>query len=87
MVQLLKGNVTSDELRTVKDAAGEFVRVNWKLPLERIVGLRRVGGVVLRFALLAANNVSDPYTAEMLWLLTGKFVMVTTARRLELRPT
>jgi len=56
---LLNGNVMSEELRTVMEAAGEFVNVNWKLPLGSIVGFTSVGGVALRLVLLEANNVSD----------------------------
>ena len=47
-------------------AAGELVNVNLKLPSESIVGFSRVGRVVLRFAELEANKVSEAYIAEML---------------------
>jgi hypothetical protein len=56
---MLRGSVRSEEPRTVNGAAGELVNVNWKLPLESTVGSRRVGRVVLRFAELEANKVSE----------------------------
>jgi hypothetical protein len=58
MAQLLNGRPRSEEVRTVKDAAGELVKVNWKLPFERRVGARSVGDAV-KLALLEANKVSD----------------------------
>jgi hypothetical protein len=57
--QLLRGKLKSTELRILKEAAGELVKVNWKLPLGRTVGLRSVGGEAIKLALLEANKVSE----------------------------
>ena len=60
MVQSLRGSVRSEEPSTVNETLGELVKLNWKLPLGKIVGSRRIGEVALEFAELEANNVSEP---------------------------
>ena len=56
---MLNGNMRSDEPRTLNEPAGEFVKLNWKLPLGSTAGFSRVGGVALRFTELEANKVSE----------------------------